>query len=1003
MVGGTGGNQFRQYAGQNVGNQNGYNAVQNVGNQVVQNVVQNLGVQNVGNQNGLMVVPGIANQNQNGNVRTKRRDDAYLQTQLLVAQKEEAGIQLQAEEFDLMVATTDLDKIKEFNANCILMANLQQASNRFWGFWYGTRGGTVEKHPAIVEETRAYFESLYNNLEIKVEKVNTVNRKLRETNADLTTELARYKNQEKFFEINQEKYDKLERKNSTVSFLQEEKKRLKSDFKIREDEFLDKQILLKNNKKELDNILVKMGQSIQTMHMISRKPDSFYHTEQKMALGYQNLFYLKQAQQKQKSLYNGNVLLEKYDPPAMYDSKETLKLAQESRLKMKQLNKEIKPSHKTLELEIERRLRAVVSHEIMSIVQSNFVVDTSNLQTELEQCKYDKISYDKAHNDMQQKIKRFQAQFGDLKGKCKDTPGVSDTLDPLSQKLENENVELEFQVMNYVREIEHLKTTYKNLFDSISVTRTQTKSIIDSLQNKLHDTVYENAKLRAQLFDKASEQKDTTKGASANTKFTNQSILGKPFLQPIRNNFVVRQPNAFQSERPKFSNNRVPQKVDETNDLSKPVTSNSVPITNESKVVKNDNVIAPGMFRIDPRKTFMEDKFVPINKVSASIRTKPITVSQTHVITKKDVNSDSNGLSSTGVDNTAKTRRPFPRSHTKNDKVPFESKSRCIKNEDVKVEEHHMNLMHYKNKKHMSSECNNVKLAIRNDKFEIICAMCKQCLITVNHDACVLNNVNDMNSRKMNQKASVSNTENQKKQKPQKFLGTVRFGNDHVAAILGYGDLQWGNILITRAYLVEGLGHNLFLFGKFYDLDLEVTFRRNTYFVRNLEGIDLLKGNRTTNLYTLNLHKMASASLIYLMARATSTKSCKEKSKRASHPPKPIPNSKQRLHLLYMDLCGLMRIASINGKRYVLVIVDDDSLYTWVNFLRSKDEAPEVIKIFLKRIIILLQSPVIIIRTDKGTEFKNQILKGYFDSVGISHQVSSVITPQQNEAVERRN
>ncbi|GJX67797.1 retrovirus-related pol polyprotein from transposon TNT 1-94 [Tanacetum coccineum] len=277
-----------------------------------------------------------------------------------------------------------------------------------------------------------------------------------------------------------------------------------------------------------------------------------------------------------------------------------------------------------------------------------------------------------------------------------------------------------------------------------------------------------------------------------------------------------------------------------------------------------------------------------------------------------------------------------------------------------------------------------------------------------------------------------------------KFMGTARFGNDHVAAILGYGDLQWGNILITRVYFVEGLGHSLFSVGQFCDSDLEVTFRRNTCFVRNLEGVDLLKGNRSTNLYTINLHEMASASLICLMARATSTKSwlwhqrlshlnfdtindlarndlvtglpkykyhkehlCPSyeqgKSKRASHPPKPVPNSKQRLHLLHMDLCGPMRIASINGKRYVLVIVDDYSRYTWVHFLRSKDEAPEVIKTFLKRITVLLQSPVIIIRTDNGTEFKNQILKEYFDSVGISHQASSVRTPQQNGVVERRN
>nr|GFC34439.1 putative ribonuclease H-like domain-containing protein [Tanacetum cinerariifolium] len=104
-----------------------------------------------------------------------------------------------------------------------------------------------------------------------------------------------------------------------------------------------------------------------------------------------------------------------------------------------------------------------------------------------------------------------------------------------------------------------------------------------------------------------------------------------------------------------------------------------------------------------------------------------------------------------------------------------------------------------------------------------------------------------------------------------------------------------------------------------------------------------------------------------------------------------------------MDLCGPMRIASINGKWYVLVIVDDYSRYTWVHFLRSKDEAPEVIIKFLKRITVLLQSPVIIIRTDNGTEFKNQVLKVYFDSVGISHQMSSVRTPQQNGVVERQN
>ncbi|GKE89217.1 hypothetical protein Tco_1566692 [Tanacetum coccineum] len=123
MVGGNGENQFRQYDGQNVGNQYGYNAVPNVRNQVVQNAVQNPGVQNVRNQNRLIVVPGIANQNPNGNgnvVAARAEGNAI--------GNNEVGIQLQAEEFDLMVVAADLDEIEEVNANCILMANLQQAS-----------------------------------------------------------------------------------------------------------------------------------------------------------------------------------------------------------------------------------------------------------------------------------------------------------------------------------------------------------------------------------------------------------------------------------------------------------------------------------------------------------------------------------------------------------------------------------------------------------------------------------------------------------------------------------------------------------------------------------------------------------------------------------------------------------------------------------------------------------------------------------------------------------
>ncbi|GJX50884.1 hypothetical protein Tco_0277729 [Tanacetum coccineum] len=314
-------------------------------------------------------------------------------------------------------------------------------------------------------------------------------------------------------------------------------------------------------------------------------------------------------------------------------------------------------------MKIERLLRVVVSQDIMSIMQNLTVVETSDLQTELDRTKERFENYIIKKENEYAKLWNEIAQLGDLKGKSKDTPCVSDTLDPLSQKLKNENVELKFQVLNYAKENAHLETTYKNLFDSISVTHTQTKTIINSLQNKLHDTIYENAKLRAQLFDKVPEQKDITKGTSVNTQFCKQSILGKtPYSSSGTKIYSV---------TPFPKSNGLP-KINESHALSKPITSKSVPTTTETNVVKNDKVIAPRMFRINPSKASWEDKFVPINKVRASVRTNQITVSQPNIITKKHVNSDSNGLSSTGIDN-IKTRRPQPRSNTKND--------RCFKDE----------------------------------------------------------------------------------------------------------------------------------------------------------------------------------------------------------------------------------------------------------------------------------------------------------------------------------
>nr|GEX26455.1 hypothetical protein [Tanacetum cinerariifolium] len=132
--------------------------------------------------------------------------------------------------------------------------------------------------------------------------------------------------------------------------------------------------------------------------------------------------------------------------------------------------------------------------------------------------------------------------------------------------------------------------------------------------------------------------------------------------------------------------------------------------------------------------------------------------------------------------------------------------------------------------------------------------------------------------------------------------------------------------------------------------------------------------------------------------------SCKlGKAKQKSFQTKATLSSKRRLQLLHMDLCGPIRVESINGKKYVLEIVDDYSRYTWTYFLRSKDETSKVLIDFLMLVQRGLQAHVRTVRTDKGTEFLNKTLHAYFASEGINHQTFVARTPEQNGVVERRN
>nr|GFA31283.1 retrotransposon protein Ty1-copia subclass [Tanacetum cinerariifolium] len=195
----------------------------------------------------------------------------------------------------------------------------------------------------------------------------------------------------------------------------------------------------------------------------------------------------------------------------------------------------------------------------------------------------------------------------------------------------------------------------------------------------------------------------------------------------------------------------------------------------------------------------------------------------------------------------------------------------------------------------------------------------------------------------------------------EKFLRMVRFGNNDFSVIADYGDVVIGSLTIKKVYYIKGFGHNLFSVGQFC-----------------LPKMKFEKDHLCSACEQGKIHQ----------------KHHKSKTAFASNKP---------LYPFHMDLCGPMRVQSINGKRYVLVVVDDYSRYTWVFFLHSKDEASEVIISFIKKTQVNLQLQVQRVRIDNGTEFKNKTLAKFFDEVGITQKIFAARTPQQNGVVERRN
>ncbi|GKB68955.1 retrovirus-related pol polyprotein from transposon TNT 1-94 [Tanacetum coccineum] len=461
--------------------------------------------------------------------------------------------------------------------------------------------------------------------------------------------------------------------------------------------------------------------------------------------------------------------------------------------------------------------------------------------------------------------------------------------------------------------------------------------------------------------------------------------------------------------------------------------------------------------------------FSPSNKHNASttsLRKKRVTFvepceTSTHntppQVEHQKINStNAPGIPSTGVKGASAASRSKPRSNTKKDRtLPAKS---ALK----QVEAHsRMNKSNEKQKNHVDSSIS-YKRTVINSNSNTSCKTCNKCLISVNHDQCVVRSgmfvkqspatkvwrvkqikqvwkatgklfttighqwrptgrllpLGDQWPLTRNTPPKVLPNKNIwqpmetiapvvqivlwyldsgcSKHMVKKFIGTVRFGNDHFGAIMGYGDYVIGDSVISRELLHISFEDMMRSFP--ICLLSKASKNKSWLWHRRLNHLnfgtlnDLARKDLVRGLPRLKFEKDHLCSACQL-----------GKSRKATHKPKTINTIMEVLHTLHMDLCGPLRVQSINGKKYILVIVDDYSRFTWVKFLRSKDETPAFVINLLKQLQVGLNKTGRFMLTDNGTEFMNKALFDYYESVGITYEKTVPRTPQQNGVVERRN
>ncbi|GJW86231.1 retrovirus-related pol polyprotein from transposon TNT 1-94 [Tanacetum coccineum] len=715
------------------------------------------------------------------------------------------------------------------------------------------------------------------------------------------------------------------------------------------------------------------------------KPQFFYDHTTKQALGFQNPFYLKKAQQLEPKLYDGNVI-KNTSAIVIPHSEETLILAEESRSKM--ILKQKDP------MMLEKKVITTPVDYANSVNSLDPTLSSRPTKVEVPK-NFLKSAWLIRSQEKDTIIKKLKERIKSLSGNMN-----KDMVKKDLEEIETINIELDHRVSNLIAENEHLKQTYKQLYDSIKPAhiRSKEQSLKDVLRKLKGKALADNVVCK-HTIDLKMLKIDV---GYLNPRLLNNRSAHSDYLKHTHEEAAIL------------------RKIVEQGKSQNPL--------NESLDSACDKLVAVIPKNKDKRVRFTE----PVTSLG-NINTK--RASSSNLVSNKPI------LSSTGVKMSTSASGSQPSGNTKKDNIQRTPRTANVQHSKLNM-----------NSEPLCVKCNGCMLSDNHD-------LCVLDFINDVNARTKSKSIKKSSKRKVSKPIGKVFTNIGYTWRPTGRTFTIVGNACPLTRITTTAEVPLrkptalesdtpksviGNVTISRVYYVERLGYNLFSVGQLCDSNLEVAFRQHTCFIRNLEGVDLLTGSRGNNLYTLSLGDMMSSSLICLLSKASMTKSwlwhrrlshlnfsainhlarhglvrgvlklkfeknhlCSAcamgKSKNKPHKPKSKDTNQEKLYLLHMDLCGPMRVVSVSRNKYILIIADVYSRFTWVKCLRSKDEAPDFIIKFLKMIQVRLKVPVQRIRTDNGTEFVNQTLREYYEKVGISHETSVACSSQQNGVVERCN